>query len=241
MDDTKDTIINGIDYSEKIADAIRFFWHRKQKQLSESGGTSNRGAVVGGKQMDGFVELLKEVACNAGIPAEFIITDKNYLPGFFRSSKDWDMLVVSPSGKLVAAVELKSQVGSYGNNFNNRTEEALGSAVDLWTAFREGQFPGQPAPWVGWLMVVGCDRNSERPVRNYEPFFPVRPEFSGASYLDRYRILCQKLILERHYTATALVWTSDKDTYGAMSEDISLMRFLQSFYCYLSGVSYEFK
>lgn len=151
------------------------------------------------------------------------------------------MLVVSPSGKLVAAVELKSQVGSYGNNFNNRTEEALGSAVDLWTAFREGQFPGQPAPWVGWLMVVGRDSNSERPVRNYEPFFPVRPEFSGAGYLDRYRILCQKLILERHYTATALVWTSDKDTYGAMSEDISLMRFLQSFYCFLSGVSYEFK
>ena len=103
MDDTKDTIINGIDYSEKIADAIRFFWRRKQReQLSESGDTSNRGAVVGGKQMDGFVELLKEVACNAGIPAEFIITDKNYLPGFFRSSKDWDMLVVSPSGKLVA-------------------------------------------------------------------------------------------------------------------------------------------
>ena len=76
---------------------------------------------------------------------------------------------------------------------------------------------------------------------SYEPFFPVRPEFSGAGYLDRYRILCQKLILERHYTATALVWTSDKDTYGAMSEDISLMRFLQSFYCFLSGVSYEFK
>ena len=72
MDDTKDTIINGIDYSEKIAKAIRFFWNRKQKQLSESGDTSNRGAVVGGKQMDGFVELLKEVASNAGIPAEFI-------------------------------------------------------------------------------------------------------------------------------------------------------------------------
>lgn len=31
MDDTKDTIINGIDYSEKIAEAIRFFWNRKQK------------------------------------------------------------------------------------------------------------------------------------------------------------------------------------------------------------------
>ena len=160
--------------------------------------------------MDGFVELLKKKLPAMPVFLLNLSLQTKLFTRLSRSSKDWDMLVVSPSGKLVAAVELKSQVGSYGNNFNNRTEEALGSAVDLWTAFREGQFPGQPAPWVGWLMVVGRDRNSERPVRNYEPFFPVRPEFSGASYLDRYRILCQKLILERHYTATVLVWTGDR-------------------------------
>ncbi|MBD5312508.1 MAG: hypothetical protein HDS13_10210 [Bacteroides sp.] len=28
------------------------------------------------------------------------------------------------SGKLLVLIELKSQVGSYGNNFNNRAEEA---------------------------------------------------------------------------------------------------------------------
>lgn len=236
-----DININRRDYSKMIADAVSFFWNKKQKQLSESGDSSNRGAVVGGKQMDGFIELLKKVASDAGIPAEFIITDKNYLPGFFRSSKDWDMLVISPSGKLIAAIELKSQVGSYGNNFNNRTEEAIGSAVDLWTAFREGQFPGQLAPWVGWLMVVGRDEASERPIRNYEPYFPVRPEFNGACYLDRYCILCQKLILERHYTSAALLWTSDEKTYGDISTDISIIRFLQSFYSFLHGVSDEFE
>lgn len=237
MDYTKDKM----HYSKMIADAVTFFWNKKQKQLSESGDSSNRGAVVGGKQMDGFIELLKRVAYDAGVPVECIITDKNYLPGFFRSSKDWDMLVISPSGKLIAVVELKSQVGSYGNNFNNRTEEAIGSAVDLWTAFREGQFPGQLAPWVGWLMVVGRDEDSERPVRNYEPFFPVRSEFNGACYLERYRILCQKLILERHYTSAALIWTSDKDTYGDISEDISIKSFLQSFYNFLRSSSYEFE
>lgn len=241
MNQTKEIKINGNDYSEIIAEAVSFFWNKKQKQQSESGDSSNRGAVVGGKQMDGFIEVLKKVAQDAGIPTEFIITDKNYLPGFFRSSKDWDMLVMTPSGKLIAAIELKSQVGSYGNNFNNRTEEAIGSAVDLWTAFREGQFPGQQAPWVGWLMVVGRDKASERPVRNHEPHFPVRPEFNGACYLDRYRILCQKLILERHYTSAALIWTSDEKTYGEMSADISILRFLHSFFSYLHGVSDEFK
>jgi hypothetical protein len=35
-------------------------------------------------------------------------------------------------GSLVATVEVKSQVGSFGNNFNNRVEEAIGSATDFW-------------------------------------------------------------------------------------------------------------
>lgn len=42
---------------------------------------------------------------------------------------------------MIAAVELKSQVGpSFGNNCNNRTEEAIGTAHDFWTAYREGAF-----------------------------------------------------------------------------------------------------
>lgn len=230
-----------MDYSKRIAKAVSFFWKTKKRQLRDSGDTSNRGAVVGGKQMDGFIDLLKHVAQDAGIPSSAIITDQNYLPGYFRSSKDWDMLIIAPTGKLIAAIELKSQVGSYGNNFNNRTEEAIGSAVDLWTAFREGQFPNQQAPWLGWLMVVGRDTASERPVRNYEPFFPVRPEFNDACYLDRYRILCEKLILERHYTSAALLWTRDKNSYGELSPEISVQRFISSFRSYLSGVIDEFK
>lgn len=168
-------VLGGKDYAPLAAEAIEFFWTTKERQLMQSGGASNRGAVVGGKQMDGFIGLLRAVAVGAGVPAECVITQQNYLPGYFRSSKDWDMLVISPKGKLVAALELKSQVGSYGNNFNNRIEEAIGSAVDLWTAFREGQFPGQAAPWVGWLMVVGRDEASLRAVRNLRLISPSVP------------------------------------------------------------------
>ncbi|MBR1546813.1 MAG: hypothetical protein IJ633_08500 [Prevotella sp.] len=234
-------VVNDKDYTTCVSKAVKFFWDTKKRQLKDSGDASNRGAVVGGKQMDGFIDLLKKVAVDAGVPANSIITDKNYLPGYFRSSKDWDMLIISPTEKLIAAIELKSQVGSYGNNFNNRTEEAIGSAVDLWTAFREGQFPNQQAPWVGWLMVVGRDNASERPVKNYEPHFSVRPEFDKASYLDRYRILCQKLILERHYTSTALLWTSDANTFGELAADISIQSFINSFSGYLNGIKDEFK
>ena len=76
------------------------------------------------------------------------------LPGYFRPTKLWDLLIIN-HGHLVAALELKSQVGpSFGNNFNNRTEEALGTAVDLWTAYREGAFGESARPYVGWLMLV---------------------------------------------------------------------------------------
>ena len=224
-----------------IKAAIKSFWETKKKQLTASGDSSNRGAVVGGKQLDAFAELLKTIAINSGIPEECIYTSQAYLPGFFRSSKNWDFLIIAPNKKLIAAVELKSQIGSYGNNFNNRTEKALGDAVDLWTAFRENQFPGQSAPWVGYLTVVGKDEGSTSPVRNSEPHYPVLPEFQDATYLDRYRILCQKLILERHYSMAALICTSGPEHYQDVSEDTSIDKFLQSFIGHLIGNLHEFQ
>ena len=233
--------MNKNNHSALIKAAIKSFWETKQKQLTASGDSSNRGAVVGGKQLDAFADLLKELAIEQGAPEECIYTSQAYLPGYFRSSKDWDFLIVAPNKKLISAIELKSQIGSYGNNFNNRAEESIGSAVDLWTAFRENQFPGQAAPWIGYLTVVGKDEGSINPVRNNEPHYPVLPEFKTASYLDRYRILCQKLILERHYSMAALVSTSGPDHYEDVSEDTSIEKFIRSFIGHLVGNIHEFQ
>lgn len=233
--------MNKNNHSALIKAAIKSFWETKQKQLTASGDSSNRGAVVGGKQLDAFADLLKELAIEQGVPEECIYTSQAYLPGYFRSSKDRDFLIVAPNKKLISAIELKSQIGSYGNNFNNRAEESIGSAVDLWTAFRENQFPGQAAPWIGYLTVVGKDEGSINPVRNNEPHYPVLPEFKTASYLDRYRILCQKLILERHYSMAALVSTSGPDHYEDVSEDTSIEKFIRSFIGHLVGNIHEFQ
>ena len=44
------------------------------------------------------------------------------------------------------SLPLKSHVGpSFGNNFNNRTEEAIGTSHDLFTAYREGVRPTRAA------------------------------------------------------------------------------------------------
>lgn len=228
-------------YQEEVAKAVKSFWQIKKKQKQDSGDATNRGAVAGGKQMDAFADLFRRIAMECGVPATCIYTKNNFIPGYFRSSKDWDFLIVSPKRKLIAVMEFKSQIGSYGNNFNNRTEEALGSAVDLWTAFRENLFPNQQAPWVGYIMLVGKDGKSTAPVKNYESHFRVLPEFRAASYLDRYTILSRKLITERHYTSVSLLWTVDAANYGDAANDLSMGRYINSFVAYLNGCADDFK
>jgi len=142
----------------------------------------------------------------------------------------WDVLVLN-KGHLVAAIELKSQVGpSFGNNFNNRTEEAIGTAHDLWTAYREGAFGQQPRPFVGWMMMVEDAPESRRPITDRSPHFPVMKEFQRASYLKRYDILCQRLIQENLYGA-ACIMASPRSAaaagdYTEMSELTGLKTFL---------------
>lgn len=217
-------------YYAIISKAIKTFWLTKKRQ----------GNVLAGKQLDGFLELLTIVAIDAGIPKECIYLRSNHIPGFYRATKDWDLLIVSPQGNLVAAIELKSQVGSYGNNLNNRTEESLGSSEDFWTAFREKAFPCRQTPWLGYMMIVGKDKSSTHSVKVNEPHFPVREEFRDTTYLDRYRILCEHLVLEHKYSAVALIATSGADTYENLSNRISIESFINSFCGHLLGMQDEF-
>ena len=133
----------------------------------------------------------------------------------------------------IAAIEAESQVGpSFGNNFNNRTEEAIGSALDLWTAFREGAFNAGLQPFLGYFFMLEDCPASNRPVKVKEPHFKVFPEFIGASYTKRYELLCRKLILERHYTSACFL-TSNSDAglggeYNEPAKELSFQNFAKS-------------
>ena len=159
-----------------------------------------RGAVTGGKQMDGFVRLIRDLLIAAKVPDQCIAIEKRVeLPGWFRAEKKWDLVVVHEN-ELLAALEFKSQIGpSFGNNFNNRTEEALGSATDIWAAYREGAFKPSSRPFLGYLMLLEDCERSRSPVKVTEPHFPVFPEFKAASYRDRYAIPIEKLVRDRLY------------------------------------------
>jgi hypothetical protein len=221
-----------------ISDAVAHYWRTRkaQREKQKKRGVSDAGlrsAVTGGAQMDGFICLFTEIIVDAGMEERYVFRKRLLeLPGFFRPTKEWDLVVVK-NGHLIAAIEAKSQVGpSFGNNFNNRTEEAMGSALDLWTAFREGAFNGGVQPFLGYFfMLEDCD-TSIRPVRVKEPHFSVFPEFVGASYMKRYELFCRKLVLERHYTSASYI-TSDSETgldgfYKEPADDLSFSIFLKS-------------
>lgn len=115
------------------------------------------------------------------------------------------------NGELVAVIEFKAQVGpSFGNNFNNRTEEALGNAADLWAAYREGAFNGSQRPWLGYVFILEDCPKAQRPLRVKQPHFPAFPEFQHASYAKRYEILLTKLLRERLYDGASLLLTTQE-------------------------------
>lgn len=231
-----------VDYEQKGREAVKNFWGNreaaKQKQI-DSGKVDQgeRAGVTAGKNMDGFLSLVIDTIKANGLNHAEIYQNKAMLtlPGYFRPTKLWDLLVIY-KGELVAAIELKSQVGpSFGNNFNNRTEEAIGTAHDLWTAYREEGFGKQPRPFVGWLMVVEDASGSRSPVRDSSPHFPVFDEFKGASYLKRYDLLCQRLVQEQLYTTAAVITTERSAVTTGEFTNLSDMTSLKVFITSLAG------
>ena len=119
-----------------------------------------------------------------GDPREFVRVGRGLtIPGYFRPTKDWD-IVVCNGRELGALVELKSQVGSLGKNFNNRAEEAIGNAKDVRVAFTNGLL-GTEAPFVAFLMVLeDCD-DVVRSRRTRSRFFTTDPELKDTPYAVR--------------------------------------------------------
>jgi len=197
---------------KRVQKAVAHYWTtlgRQGKGQKKGLDTGARSRVTGGKQMNGFAALVADIIAENGLSRTHIHVDKTLeLPGFFRATKKWDLVVVRDN-KLIAAIELKSQAGpSFGNNFNNRAEEAIGTAKDLWTAYEKGAFGKNHAPWLGWAMLLEDCKGSQAPVDVEEPHFKVFPEFRNASYAMRYELLLRRLVLERYYTRAALLLSS---------------------------------
>ncbi len=235
--------INLVDYERKTREAVMAFWGNRQKarQKQKEAGVTDRGeraGVTGGKNMDGFTALIIDLVKANGLGHALIHQKRALLtlPGYFRPTKLWDLLVMN-DGRLIAAIELKSQVGpSFGNNFNNRTEEAIGTAHDFWIAYRDGAFgEGYPKPLVGWMMLVEDAPKSRAPITDRSPHFEVFPEFEGASHLKRYDLLCQRLVKEQLYSTACVLATPRAAVRTGKVSDLSELTSLKTFVTSLAG------
>lgn len=234
----------------RLQAAIQAYWNTRassQKKQVDAGkaDAGARGEVTGGTQMRAIEGLVADVLCQAGLSRLDVRTRTALeLPGYFRATKRWDLIVVS-GGQLVMAMEFKSQAGkSIGNNVNNRTEEAVGSASELWTAYREERLGGgAPPPFLGYLFLLEDRDSVRRPVANKEPYFKADPAFcrpalprpkggggkrQGVSYAKRYEILCRRLVLERHYNAACFVMATNAvpTVVTEPASDLSFSRFV---------------
>ena len=230
-------------YEARVSDAVKSFWKVRQ----ESG-------VRSGKTLDAFVSLLTWVVHNNGMPNAIVIEGRQAkLPGFFRPTKSWDILIIN-DGDLIAAIELKSIADSFGKNANNRNEEALGSGIDVKEAFEENAFEGLTRLFTGYLILVeDCketlsnvqiqmkhframkefmsnpESRDELYVKNSEGVYP---NIVGVSYMDRFDILCRRLMQKNLYTAASVIKTPrsaiNDGEYGSVSRDTSVKAFLAS-------------
>jgi hypothetical protein len=220
---------------QRFVEAIGSFWQARLKNRAEQEqrgaiDQGNRAEVTGGTQLGALELLITDVLVEAGLDKLDIRTrTKLEIPGYFRSEKQWDLLVVSRAGganRLVLAIELKSMAGSTGKNLNNRAEEIIGNAIDLWTAFRENRFGyAVPRPFVGFLVLVEDLQEVNRAVRPSEPYFPIDPIFRRKTYAERWNILCQRLMSENLYTATCCEMITREPSHRIIDPQTSFQAF----------------
>ncbi|WP_016908635.1 PaeR7I family type II restriction endonuclease [Streptomyces xiaopingdaonensis] len=203
---------------QDFEDAVAQYWGARSTQndlsaIKDAVGAGTAGSVRGGKHFDGIAGLIAKFFLDAGYPKESIRVDKNLeLPGYYRPLKKWD-IVVAHKGTLVAAFELKALGGpSFGNNYNNRVEEALGSAVDLRRAALAELYPGSQ-PWLGYFFIMEDHPKSRSAVRLASKLaFPPEAIWQGTSYQDRFAIFCKRLMDERLYDTACYITSSKADT-----------------------------
>jgi Restriction endonuclease XhoI len=204
---------------KNVRDALNTWVTAREEQLARStaGGRAqqgNRAAVVGAKHLDGINDLIsRTIEIFAGPGLEFRAGRAATLPGYYRASKNWDLVVVR-DGVPVLAIEYKSMVGSEGKNLNNRADEIFGMAEDVRQAEAHGLLPRDMKR--AYVFIMGITPESTNPVGASTRIGTLDPVFEGASYLDRAAIMCERM---RETGLFDLVWMIGVDERTTESQE----------------------
>lgn len=229
--------------------AVAAYWETKERQRiaaeaiqSKAEGTAK--SVRGGGQFNPVVNLIARFFIDAGYPRSSIgaTRAKTTLPGHYRPEKTWDLVVVH-KGVLVAAIELKALgAPSFGKNYNNRVEEALGNAADLSRTALAG-LVGPETPWLGYFFLMQDEEGSRRPLyKSGVRSFAREKIWRDLSYQDRFSVTGARLLDERIYDAICYL-VSSPDEPGPLepSSRLNWRHFaaaIEARIAYLAGLGY---
>ena len=232
-------VLNEID--KRLALAVQSFWKSQDgallaKKESKRPDTGNRGKVTSGQHLNSFVDLLSEIVVENGLEISTVYRKGRgvTIPGFFRATKDWDLLIIH-KGILVAAIELKSMGSSFGNNLNNRAEEILGQSFDFTKAHERRVYNECPKPFLGYCVILADSSAIHRPVSASSDHFEVLPEFKTAGYAERFNLLCRKMVEEELYSEAALILSEPEA--GLKSGQNRSLANLTSFHHFTTGLA----
>ena len=188
------------DVHDAVLATMKLMEHAKEaNQTGLHPEQGNRGALTSGTHFKPVERIIRADLIKAGLPDSEVFSGGHgmNLPGWYRPVKNWDILAIH-NDHLVAAIELKTQNSSAGNNYNNRGEEAIGTAADAQQSVKNGLVPGNPAPAFAYAMITSePSMMQRRKLQNAR--FPTDPIFTDTSYWDRYGILLERAIADRLY------------------------------------------
>src|SRR5581483_8499536 len=172
----------------RVGYALRAWVDKRREQAAASafGGRAQEGrrsSVTGGLHLQALNQLVVDEVRSTGAKALVMLKNQAAtLPGYYRPSKAWDLVVLRESLPILA-VEYKSMSGSEGKNLNNRSDEIFGMAEDARQAEKEGLIA--PNLRRAYIFVMAMTSESTRPVGVPAVLGKADPAFVGASYLQR--------------------------------------------------------
>ena len=174
----------------------------KQFHTIRTSTSDNRANACSGKSLakveQTIIDYIKQ-KCDDDPDIKYYTGRKASLPGHFRSNKDWD-IVIKQYGELKCAIELKSMLSSFGNNFNNRLEECLGCGYDLKKSYESYK---KEYPMICYLIFIP-DNKESRKLRS-----------DGESYITKFKELCQKVVQDNLYRQALVVTYTVDDTHDS--------------------------
>lgn len=230
--------LEGLD--QRVAAAVRQFWRVRDAQArkQDSSGRKDqgaRGSVTGGAQMDGFIDLLTETARLAGAKPESIICGPHSeLPGFFRPTIAWDV-VIYQNQQVLCAFKIATYPGSIGAvEYDRLVENTLTSAYELWHAYSISTLNYDIKPWLGYLLVAGSDgpecRESETVAT---PAAQAAGQCAGSKH--RGELLCRGLLRDQLYDGTAFLLTEPDGSYTQPASDLQIDYLCRALACRVSA------